>query len=456
MTTTDIDTVRESELTVFPPRQRASSTAIAMLQEHNELMEMAYGLAYKMVRTQFVPTRFQGEDKAEDATAAMLYGMELGLNPIQSLQRVIPIHGMPSLEARTMVALLQAKGYKVKTRAQSDDSVTVWGKDLDGEEYETTWTIERATKAGYVPTPAGPDSEQRPNVKEDWAGERKQGRNGTYYVVHGNMKYITDPQAMLKAKAQAEVCREIAPEVLLGIGYSREDLESEQWGEDTGPRTVQSTRGDALTVDEVTGDQAPKASGLGDKIRPATEPQRATEPEPDPSADDSVIVEPDAAPEEKPKTRRTRAKAKAEPETPAAEPEEQANPGQGVGNDQSQGVETSSDSALATDSGDQEPATEPPSKTAMRKALENRLFSLFNGIPALIGDPAKITREERLAIYKDVLGRDDITSTGDLANVEVAKVSDELFKMGQEGSTLVDLVNEVRNAIAIAAAAGGE
>ena len=38
-----------------------------------------------------------------------------------------------------------------------------------------------------------------------------------------------------------------------------------------------------------------------------------------------------------------------------------------------------------------------------------------------------------------------------------AKVSDELFKMGQEGSTLVDLINEVRNAIAIAqAAAGGE
>lgn len=452
--TTQLDTVQDSELTLLPPRQRASSTAIAMLQEHNDLMEMAYGLASKMVKTQFVPVRFQGSDKADDATAAMLYGMELGLNPIQSLQRVIPIHGMPSLEARTMVALLQAKGYKVKTRAQSDESVTVWGKDLDGEEYETTWTIERALKAGYVPTPADPDSLRRPNVKEDWAGERKQGRNGPYYVVTGNLKYITDPQAMLKAKAQAEVCREIAPEVLLGIGYSREDLESENWGEDTGPRTVPSTRGEPLTVNEVIGYDAAeaKSSGLGDKIQPAAAP------EPDPSVDDSVIVEPEPEPvaDAKPRARRAKAKPKTEAEQPA-EPAAQADPGQDVGNDQSQGAETSSGATTPSDSGDQEPAVEPKPKSAMRKAVENRLFSLFNGVPALIGDSAKITREERIAVYKDILGREDITSTEDLDNVEVAKVSDELFKMGQEGNTLVELINEVRNALAIAeAAAGGQ
>lgn len=450
MTTTDIDTVRESELTVFPPKQRASSTAIAMLQEHHDLMAMAFDLAEKMCATKFVPTRFFR--KPEEATAAMLYGMELGLNPIQSLQRVIPIHGMPSLEARTMVALVQAKGYKVKTRAQSDDAVTVWGRDLDGEEYETTWTMQRAKNAGYVPRPVSPDSECRPDVDEDWVTVTKVWDGKSKTSVVGNMKYITDPQAMLKAKAQAEVCREIAPEVLLGIGYSREDLESEQWGEDTGPRTVQSTRGDALTVDEVTGDAEPaKPSGLGDKIRPATEPQRATAPEPDPSADDSVIIEPSPSPEEKPKARRTRAKAKAEPEAPApaADPvEEKTEPWPTV--------EATADQAPATQGG--EPAAaEPKPKTAMRKAVENRLFGLFNGIPALIGDPARITREERIAVYRDVLGRDDITSTEDLDNVEVAKVSDELFKMGQEGSTLVDLINEVRNAIAIAqASAGGE
>ncbi|WP_301119661.1 recombinase RecT [Mycolicibacterium fortuitum] len=171
----------------------------------------------------------------------------------------------------------------------------------------------------------------------------------------------------------------------------------------------------------------------------------------------------ESGPAEQPKKRRggrgvgslrnQAAKAKSPASEPPAEPQivdaevEQTN--------DEQPQDDSQPSAATTD---QEPADPvPPSKTAMRKALENRLWSLFNGIPALIGDPARITRDERIAIYKDVLGRDDITSTDDLANVEVAKVSDELFKMGQEGSTLVDLINEVRNAIAIAqAAAGGE
>lgn len=442
MTTTDIDTVHDSDITLLPPKQRASSTAIAMLQEHHDLMAMAFDLAEKMCATKFVPTRFFR--KPEEATAAMLYGMELGLNPIQSLQRVIPIHGMPSLEARTMVALVQAKGYKVKTRAQSDDAVTVWGRDLDGEEYETTWTMQRAKNAGYVPRPVSPDSECRPDVDEDWVTVTKVWDGKSKTSVVGNMKYITDPQAMLKAKAQAEVCREIAPEVLLGIGYSREDLESENWGEDTAPRTVQSTRGEPLTVDEVIGDDAAAApsSGLVSKIQPTTEPQRA-EPEPD-----NAPAEPE--PEEKPtRTRRTKAKAKAEEsEAPADEPA--ADPAEPAPT-----AETTTDQPPATPAG--EPAAaEPKPKTAMRKAVENRLFGLFNGIPALIGDPARITREERIAVYKDVLGRDDITSTEDLDNVEVAKVSDELFKMGQEGSTLVDLINEVRNAIAIAEAAGGQ
>ncbi|NKS14651.1 hypothetical protein GS580_27720 [Rhodococcus hoagii] len=40
-----------------------------------------------------------------------------------------------------------------------------------------------------------------------------------------NKKYDTDPQAMLYAKAATEVARKIAPDVLLGIAHSREELE---------------------------------------------------------------------------------------------------------------------------------------------------------------------------------------------------------------------------------------
>lgn len=443
MTTTDIDTVRESEITLLPPKQRASSTAIAMLQEHHDTMQMAYSLAEKMCETKFVPTRFFR--KPDEATAAILYGMELGLNPIQSLQRVIPIHGMPSLEARTMVALLQAKGYKVKTRAQSDDAVTVWGRDLDGEEYETTWTMQRAKNAGYVPRPASPDSECRPDVDDDWVTVTKVWDGKSKKSVVGNMKYITDPQAMLKAKAQAEVCREIAPEVLLGIGYTREDLESENWGEDTAPRNVQSTRGEPLNVDEVIGYDATAArsSGLGDKIKPATEPQRAPETEPE-----NAPAEPET--EEKPtRTRRTKAKAKTEPETPADEP------AQAPAEPAPTAEPTTTDQAPGAPA--EEPAEpEPKPKTAMRKAVENRHWGLLNAVPALVGDGKKITDQERYEVYRQVLGRTDIQSLDDLDNVEVAKVCDTLFDWAQNNKT-ADEINEVRNALAIAeAAAGGQ
>lgn len=222
--TTELDRVHhDSELTLLPPAQHPAQAAIDMLRGHAEMMDMAYSLATKMCRTQLVPTRFHG--KGEDATAAILYGAELGLNPIQALQRVIPIHGQPTLEARTMVALLKARGYKIKTTAQSDQSVTVRGVDLDGEEYQSTWTIERATRAGYT----------------------------------RNQKYQTDPQAMLKAKAQAEVCRDMAPEVLLGIAYSTEDLESERLDSPGGDRGAN----DAITVEEVISGAGGNAGATG-------------------------------------------------------------------------------------------------------------------------------------------------------------------------------------------------
>ena len=92
-----------------------------------------------------------------------------------------------------MVALLKAKGYKFQTVETSDEAVTVRGTSPAGEVEESTWTIARAEKAGYTK----------------------------------NSKYKSDPQAMLYAKAASEVSRKLAPDVLLGIKYTAEDLELE-------------------------------------------------------------------------------------------------------------------------------------------------------------------------------------------------------------------------------------
>ncbi|MGC0364782.1 hypothetical protein ABH922_002766 [Rhodococcus sp. 27YEA15] len=197
--------------------------AVSQLMQHAEAMSAAFDLAEKLCNTQLVPTLYRG--KANDATAAILYGAELGLNPIQSLQQIFVVHGMPSIYARTMVGLMKSKGHKVWTEESTDESVTVSAQRHNESHIETsTWTMERAERAGYVPT------------IDEKTGKHATNANGRLI---GNEKYLKDPQAMLYAKAASEVCRKIAPDILLGIAYTREELELE---EAANPTRVKSER----------------------------------------------------------------------------------------------------------------------------------------------------------------------------------------------------------------------
>jgi hypothetical protein len=153
----------------------------------------AHSLALSLVKTAFCPSHFR--DKPEDAAAAILYGSELHLSPLQALNGIYMIGGKPALYAKTLVAVVLSKGHRVWTTEKTDTSVTVRGlrQGTTAEEVET-WTIARATTAGYT----------------------------------RNAKYRTDPQAMLLARAQSDVCRRVAPDALLGMAYSVEELQLEQ------------------------------------------------------------------------------------------------------------------------------------------------------------------------------------------------------------------------------------
>lgn len=179
-----LDTVNDS-------MPELSDNGLSGLMRQAEAMDAAHKLATVLCNTQMVPQTFRG--KPDDGAAAILYGAELGLKPQQALQQVFVIHGQPAIYARTMVALLKGKGYKFKTVESSDESVTMRGVAPSGEQESSTWTIDRAKKAGYT----------------------------------SNKRYQTDPQAMLYAKAASEVSRRLAPNVLLGIKYAAEDLELE-------------------------------------------------------------------------------------------------------------------------------------------------------------------------------------------------------------------------------------
>ncbi|MCX2931355.1 hypothetical protein ORI20_13810 [Mycobacterium sp. CVI_P3] len=407
--TAALDVRPDPHLTPVP--MRPADAAIAMLEAHAQMMDMAYSLAVKMCNTKLVPTRFFR--KPEDATAAILYGAELGLNPIQSLQRVIPIHGMPTLEALTMVALLHARGYTIKTITESETVAEVhgWkpGRSPDSDQPDATcaYTIERAIRARYVPQPATPDSKMRPEVDSDWVTVTKSGDDWSKTSVVGNMQYITDPTSMLLAKARTKVCKEIAPEVLLGIASSTEDQRDSRFDDDEPARaTAERVQGsdEPITVDEVDVNEptSPPASRLADKIKPAPDPQEPTaepdESDPEPAPESQGDVPPPPEPESMPEPATSPPKATAKTKT----------------------------------------GQDKPTMTAMRRSLEGRLFKLLGQL--------KVTdREDRIHLYRATLERPDVNSTDDLDDVEVTRVADQLYRWQKDG-VADDEIREILNA----------
>ena len=228
-----------NEIEILPPARPAQADSTAQLVSHVQAMGAAKQLADALCDTDMVPATYRG--KPGNGAAAILFGQELGLNPIQSLQHIFIVHGTPAIYARTAVALLKRHGIKFRTIEESDTSVTI--RAQRGEEAEeSTWTLERANKAGYG----------------------------------SNKKYQTEPRAMLWAKCAMEVSRRIAPDVLLGIAYSTEEMELSESQQSSRP--VQSQRPAA----------APRrgVEGLRNAITPAAPVEALVvdvEPEPEPA-----------------------------------------------------------------------------------------------------------------------------------------------------------------------------
>lgn len=165
---------------------QATQNTVDLVAWANEL-GAAHQIATAISRTEFVPKEFRGDP---DKTAtAILYGKSLGLDPLAALSNIFVVHGRPAMYSRTMVALAQRAGVEFQRTSATEQQVTVHARRKGSQTWqEFTWSIARATKAGYTT----------------------------------NAKYKTDPIGMLTAKAFAEAVRVIAPDVLMGIAVSEE------------------------------------------------------------------------------------------------------------------------------------------------------------------------------------------------------------------------------------------
>lgn len=151
-----------------------------------DAMTLAKGLA----GTAFVPNHFQG--KPADTAVAIMKGAALGLDPVAALESIYVISGKPALYTRSMVALVLARGHEIWTEEADATTVTVKGRRHGSSHVEaSTWDTARVKAAG----------------------------------LDRNRQYTAHPEAMLYARAAADVCRRIAPDVLAGLSYGVEELQ---------------------------------------------------------------------------------------------------------------------------------------------------------------------------------------------------------------------------------------
>lgn len=170
--------------------------AVQRLTDWVQSADAAFAVAERLVRSSFVPAVFQG--KPIEATAAILAGSEVGLSPMAALRAFDVIQGQAAARAITLRAIVQSHGHEVVLRESTATRAIVEARRRGSSEWQrSVWTIDRARELQLV-------------GKDNW---KKQ------------------PGAMLVARATAEVCRLVASDAILGIGYTIEELADGASGE---------------------------------------------------------------------------------------------------------------------------------------------------------------------------------------------------------------------------------
>ena len=148
-----------------------------------ELMPAYIDLASRIANTEFVPGALRRRPEA--VLAALMSGAERGLGPLESLRSVHVIDGRPSLSAEAMRALVFAAGHTIEIVETTATRATVIGRRAGSESTSPpfTWTLDRARRARLA-------------NKQNWQ---------------------TYPEAMLLARASAELCRAVFPDVIAGL-----------------------------------------------------------------------------------------------------------------------------------------------------------------------------------------------------------------------------------------------
>jgi hypothetical protein len=172
-------------------------------------MDRGVELAEIIANTEFVPKGLRGNQPA--ILAAILYGHEVGLEPMQSLAKVAVIDGRPSLAAEAQRALILAAGHEMWVEETSVTRATVAGRRRDSKQTQrVTWTLDDAKRARIA----------------------------------GKQNWQSYPRQMLVARASAELARNIFADVIGGMAASEEleDIDPDATTPEPEPEAKTTTR----------------------------------------------------------------------------------------------------------------------------------------------------------------------------------------------------------------------
>lgn len=230
-------------------------------QSSLELAPQAWKLAEKIADTEMVPSALR--KRPEAVLAVMLAGHEAGISPMMALQKIHIIEGRPAMSSELMRGLVMQHGHELHFAELSTTRVVVEGRRRGSDRWtRVEWTMDDARRGGL-------------DGKQNW---RKW------------------PRAMLTARATAELCRMLFPDVLAGISYTIEELSDGDAPDgllDLGPAEVVESSAPATPKKATTQRKAitrPASTSTPDE-RPA--PAAGEIPElPDDGIIDAEIVEP--------------------------------------------------------------------------------------------------------------------------------------------------------------------
>lgn len=142
---------------------------------------------------QLIPQAFRDPAKV---LVAVEYGNMLGVHPLVAMNDVYVIEGTPTMSAHLMSATVRRAGHTLRVRTKGSwakgdfEATATLIRSDDPEPFTATWDKDRATRANLT--------------------------------AKGNWKNY--PEAMCKARAISEVCRDGASEALMGIKYTAEEI----------------------------------------------------------------------------------------------------------------------------------------------------------------------------------------------------------------------------------------